>query len=126
VLRVINEQDHHTPSVYVPPSGTRGRLIIDGIDVGKILVQGSKSSWSFGHFSPADCFSRYAPLFGLWSLLMHEDEHAPLHQTTSAELAEAERQMDALHVEVRFDDENVRVPVGQLNIDGELVEWKIV
>ncbi|QOV87668.1 hypothetical protein [Humisphaera borealis] len=114
------------PKVFIPPAGTQACLIINGTDVGRIVVKGWESSWAFGTFTPLAAFSEYAPLFGVWSLLMHDDEHAPLHETASAALAEAERKMDALHAEVHFPDRDLRVPVGQLNIDGELIEWKML
>ena len=126
VTGVINDKGQHIPKTYVPPIGACARLLINGNDVGQIVVQGWDSSWAFGRFSPHDSFSQYAPVFGLWSLLMHDDEESPLHETASAALADAERQMDALHAEVLFAEHDLRIPVGQLNIDGELVEWKML
>ena len=99
--------------------------MINGTDVGSLVVQRIDSSWVFGRFTPAPSFSTYAPLFGIWSLLMHDDEDAPLHETASRELNEAERKMDALHIEARFVDQGATITVGQLNIDGDLVEWKM-
>jgi len=91
-----------------------------------VVVTGWDSSWSYGRFEPAEAFSQFAPFFGAWSLLMHDDEHKPLHRSVADALAEAERSLDSLHVEVHFDESNLRQAVAQLNIDGELVEWKQV
>lgn len=121
---MIPDHGQQTPKGFIPSPGSHARLIINGSEVGDVVVRGWDSSWAFGTFTPSDGFSKYAQVFGVWSLLMHNDEDAPLHETASAALAEAERQMDALHAEIHFVDRNFKMPIGQLNIDGELIEWK--
>ena len=60
-------------------------LFINGELVGNILVQGTEDSWSHGRFRPEAAFSRYAPLFGRWSLLLHADgPYERLSAATSA------------------------------------------
>lgn len=122
---MIHENRQHSPQTFLPPIDAVARLVINGTDVGSIHVQRTDSSWVFGRFTPAPSFSTYAPIFGVWSLLMHDDEDAPLHETASKALNAAERQMDALHIEARFINHGVTIKIGQLNIDGDLVEWKM-
>ena len=119
--------DEPTPDAinFIPTAGTVARLHIDDIDVGSIIVSGCDSTWTHGTFSPGAAFSRFAPIFGQWSLLMHDDEDRPLHPTASTALADAERQMDALHVKLHFPDLDVWQIVRQLNIDGKTAEWKV-
>ncbi len=117
---IHESENHHRHHNFIPPHGTTARLLINGKDVGSLIVHGYDSTWSHGKFSPDALF------FGQWSLLMHEDEHAPLHRETSAALAEAERQMDALHIEIHYPEHNIRQHVGSLNIDGDTAEWKQV
>jgi hypothetical protein len=107
-----------------PPVGSTGRLHLDGRDVGEIVVERWDASWTYGRFTPNDAFASFATLFGRWSLLMHEDEGEPLHQAASAALAEAERQMDALHARVHFPGTGAWRVARQINIDGGTVEWK--
>ena len=117
-------QDKPDASNFVPVAGTVARLHIDGREVGSIIVGGINSTWTYGQFTPGDCFAEFATLFGRWSLLMHEDEDRPLHPTASTALADAERQMDSLHVKLHFPDAGVWQLVRQLNIDGQTIEWK--
>ena len=114
----------HGHGPFVPMKGTRARLLLDGREVGGIVVAGGDSHNWYGTFTPGEPFAEFAPLFGRWSLLMHEDEGAPLHRAAAAALADAERQMDALHVEVHYVDADVRHPVREVSIDGGVVEWR--
>lgn len=104
--------------------GTRGELHLNGRRVGDISVAGWDASWTFGRFEPGDDFSAFAPVFGRWSLLMHEDEAEPLSRAASEELRDAEREMDAIRARVFFPADGIWHDVAQLNIDGELIEWK--
>ena len=94
-----------------------------GKPVGRVDVKGWEDSWGLGEFSPAEHFSSYAPLFGLWSLLMHADEKR-LSREASQELSLAESQLDAIKVRLFFLQNEEWVDVAQLTIDGQLLEWK--
>ena len=106
--------------------GTRVRLHLDGEHVGDVIIQGWDASWTYGVFEPAEGFAAFAPVFGGWSLLMHEDEHRPLDPVAAEELREAERRMDRIRARVYFPDYDAWHDVAQLNIDGTLIEWKEV
>ncbi|HEX8911879.1 MAG TPA: hypothetical protein VF796_05935 [Humisphaera sp.] len=123
---MLSERHDHTPKPFIPPTGAAAHLHIDGKLVGTIEVTGWDSTWTHGRFTPTDGFAPYATVFGRWSLLMHEDEHAPLHGAAQAALADTERQIDMLHVRVYFPKEDQWHEVRQLNIDGGTVEWKEV
>lgn len=107
-------------------AGTRAALHLNGVCVGDLLVQGCDTSWTYGIFRPTEAFSRFATVFGRWSLLMHEDERLPITREVSHELCEIERLMDTIHARVYFPDHDVWHEVAQLNIDGSLIEWKEV
>ena len=117
-------QAPHARVPFVAAKGSRARLLLDGREVGNIVVGGGNTGSMYGTFTPCELFADFAPLFGRWSLLMHEDEDAPLHRSTAAALADAERQLDALHVEVHYLDPDVRQPVQEVSIDGGVVEWR--
>jgi hypothetical protein len=106
--------------------GTHATLHLNGSAVGAIVVQGHDTSWTYGQFQPLAAFGPFAPIFGTWSLLMHDDEHQPLTIAAAHELREAERAMDSLRARVHFPDDDVWHDVAQLNIDGTLIEWKEV
>ena len=100
-------------------------MLIQGKHVGDVIVRGVKSSWGYGRFTPSRAFSEFAPLFGTWSLLMHADEQSPvLSDAASEELRDLEYKIDHLKVELHWVEEDVRLRVSQLNIDGDLIEWK--
>lgn len=123
---MIQHQPDPNAACFVPIPGSIARLQIDGQDVGSIVVKGCVSTWTHGTFTPGDSFSKYATLFGRWSLLMHDDEDRPLHPSASTALADAEREIDALHVKLYYPQANVWQSVRQLNIDGETAEWKVI
>jgi hypothetical protein len=103
------------------------RLRINGIDVGRVTVQSFADSWGFGQFEPGAGFAEFAPLFGNWSLLMHaDDDEARLSPAASEELRRAEFAIDALRAQLLLDQTGDTIDVGQLNIDGSLVEWKVL
>lgn len=106
--------------------GAHATLHLNGSAVGAIIVQGQDTSWTYGEFQPLAGFGRFAPIFGRWSLLMHDDEHQPLTIAAAHELREAERAMDTLRARIYFPDHDVWHNVAQLNIDGPLIEWKEV
>lgn len=108
-------------------SHNTARLCINGKDVGRVTVQSSADSWGFGQFEPAAGFTEFATLFGNWSLLMHADDGEDrLSSAASDELRRAEFAIDALQAQLHFDRTGDALDVGQLNIDGKLVEWKVL
>lgn len=104
--------------------GTAAILHLDGQSVGAVMVQGWDASWTFGQFTPDAAFSAFAPIFGRWSLLMHEDEAEPLSADAADALRDAENQMDRVRARVYFPADDAWHDVAQLNIDGGLIEWK--
>lgn len=102
----------------------KGRLHLEGKDVGSIVVGGNDSAWTYGQFTPAEGFAAFASLFGRWSLIMHEDEDRPLHPSAQEVLNDAERRMDSLHAKIYFLEQDVWQRVRQISIDGNDVEWR--
>jgi hypothetical protein len=104
-----------------------GRLFLNGKHVGDVVVKSRADSWGFGDFAPNAAFAEFAPLFGQWSLLMHADDNDPqLSNAASEALREAELAIDALEAILLLDSPPERLVLGQINIDGPLVEWKVV
>jgi hypothetical protein len=100
------------------------RLYLNGVDVGTVTVKGWDGAWGLGAFQPASTFPRFAPHFGLWSLLMHTDESDDsISEAATEELRRTERQIDALHAELVLVETGQRRPITQLTIDGDMVEW---
>ena len=100
-------------------------LFINDKHVGEILVQGWEASWGWGHFKPGDGFSEFAPVFGRWSLLMHAgDDERDVSAPTRDELRDAEYAIDALRAKLFLVKTQQWREIGQINIDGGLVEWK--
>lgn len=99
-------------------------LHLDGEHVGAIVVERSHDSWTFGRFTPNDNFVPFAQRFGWWSLLIHEDAGESLNRRTALELRRAEKALDSLHVRLREADTDTWHAVWQINIDGQLAEWK--
>ncbi len=117
------EGQKHPASRWQP--GATGTVHLNGVPVGTVTVTGYDTSWGFGVFHPGDRFARFAPAFGLWSALMHADrDDRPLSRATSDALVTAENAMDALKAKLYFPEDAAWVDVFQLNIDGELLEWK--
>ena len=93
--------------------------------VGDVTPQRKDDAWTCGQFRPCAAFSSFAPLFGRWSLLMHADgrfEH--LSPAARDELRKAEIEIDSLHVKLHFYQSDEWIRIGQLNIDGAMIEWK--
>jgi len=98
---------------------------LNGEAVGTLTVTGSDASWGFGRFRPDAGFAAFATAFGTWSLLMHADgTDRPLSRVVSDELALAENRIDRIKARLFFPADDAWVDVFQLNIDGELLEWK--
>ena len=105
--------------------GATGVVHLNGVAVGTVTVTGYDTSWGFGTFRPDGRFARFAPAFGLWSRLMHADgDGRPLSRATSTALVRAENAMDAIKARLFFPADGAWVDLFQLNIDGELLEWK--
>jgi len=115
VLLVLNRLPKHA------------ELYLQGIPVGYVEVSRCADSWQFGSFQPLREFSRFAPLFGEWSLLIHADENEmQLSRAASDELRKLEFAIDALHAELLVPETGQRLHVDQLNIDGDLIECKVI
>lgn len=100
-------------------------LLLNGQDVGTVHTRRWSTSWGFGDFSPNTTFSRFAPLYGRWSLLMHaEDDRDQLSRDAIEELAEAEAMLDGIRAQLIFENDPQAIDVATLIIDGDEVEWK--
>jgi hypothetical protein len=109
------------------PTSATGRLFLKNKDVGAVRSRGEADSWSFGDFEPNKAFSEFATLFGSWSLLMHAEEgDAKMSDAAAEELRRTENAIDALRARLYFPERNEWVEVVQLNIDGKLIEWKVL
>jgi len=106
-------------------SSCRARLYIDGIEVGAVAVKGWEGAWGIGEFDAGEAFARFAPRFGLWSMLMHEDDGADrLSDAALQELRRVECELDSLRAELVLCETAERRRIRQLNIDGPMIEWK--
>jgi hypothetical protein len=106
-------------------SPRQAELHLNGTAVGTVIAEGISDSWEYGNFQPNSNFGNFAQLFGVWSLLIHEDDgkdQAP--QEALEELAKAENAIDRVAAELHWRDSDERTSIAQLNIDGELIEWK--
>jgi hypothetical protein len=102
-----------------------GRLFLNRVPVGSIIVRGHDGSWTFGDFTPEEGFSQFAPVFGRWSLLMHADgANERLSEAASEELRQTEFAIDSIRAMLLLDSSEEYRPLRQLNIDGPLIEWK--
>jgi hypothetical protein len=100
-------------------------LFLNGTPVGRVLCKGSDHAWHFGEFEPNANFASFAALFGRWSLLMHADEDSDrLTAAASDELRETELAIDRIRARLRLVDTDAWHDIQQLNIDGELIDWK--
>ena len=103
---------------------TMAELYLNGKRVGTVNVRGLESSWGIGDFQPDEAFSAFAPVFGQWAMLMHEDPERQITPAASEELSAAERAMDSIRARLFFPDRDEWRDVRQINIDADLVEWK--
>ncbi|CAN5459713.1 hypothetical protein BH10PLA1_BH10PLA1_05900 [soil metagenome] len=111
-------------SLRMKKLSAHAELFIDDVRVGEVELRGMDTSWSFGQFKPFACFSKFAPYFGQWSMLMHEDEKQALHEAASEELRRVEYAIDRLKIRMFFPEDDKWVRVTQVNIDGPMIEWK--
>jgi hypothetical protein len=101
------------------------RLYINDQAVGEVTVQRRGASWSHGQFVPGSAFEKFAPLFGRWARLIHDDgKYAALSEEVSEGLRHIEFDMDRLHAKVHLISTDEWVMCTQLNIDGSMIEWK--
>jgi hypothetical protein len=106
-------------------SGETARLYLNNTLVGVVVVQRQEDSWAHGRFEPGPEFAQFAPLFGQWSLLMHADgEFDRLSPEAGEELRRIEFEIDGLRAKLHFAETDQWLRCAQLNIDGELIEWK--
>lgn len=103
--------------------GSVATLHLNGQPVGTVTVTGWDTSWRFGRFSPGPGFGPFAPAFELWSILLHGGT-GRIDRSTAADLAVVENAMDRMRARLWFGDDGAWVTAFQLNIDGELLEWK--
>jgi hypothetical protein len=107
------------------PAGVHAELFLNDQRVGNVLIKGENNSWHFGEFQPEPEFAYFAPLFGRWSLLMHADEDADrLTDAASDELRQIEMEIDRLRAKLRILETGEWKDLQQVNIDGELIDWK--
>lgn len=103
------------------------RLFINDTEVGSVALRHSADSWGMGDFVPNDAFTRFAPLFGAWSLIMHEDDGGGrIDAAILEELHRAEAALDKLRVKLRRTDRDEWIDVDQVVIDGPMIEWRIM
>jgi hypothetical protein len=107
------------------PPDRHAELYLNDQLVGIVEVRSSDNSWHFGVFTPHAEFVPFAPLFGRWSLLMHADEDANrLTSAASQELRETEIAIDRLRAKLHFPATGRWCELQQINIDGDLIDWK--
>ena len=103
----------------------KAELYLNGVHVGTVQTHGASASWEYGDFTPNDSFSKFAGIFGVWSLLIHDkDGRSRMSPEALEELREAEAAIDSLKAELRWLDPAATTTLEQVNIDGTLIEWK--
>ena len=103
----------------------QARLYLDDVFVGTVTLRGAEHSWRYGTFRPGEGFAAFATLFGRWSLLIHADDRSDrLSPAAAEELRDVEYAIDHVRAMLYWPGLDQWVPVLQLNIDGELIEWK--
>ena len=123
-MALASASDWHQPAPLVRACytlGACGELYLNGVAVGSVVVTGYDTSWGFARFRRGPGFEPFAPAFDLWSILLHEGTDR-LDRSTAANLAVVENAMDRIRARLRFADG--WVDLAQVNIDGELLEWK--
>ncbi len=114
-----------SPKQHSHPRTGPAILLLNGEPVGTVHARRWDTSWGFGEFCPSEAFSNYAPMYGMWSLLMHaDDETAALSRDTIEELAKAEAMLASIRAQLVFVADQHRIDVAELTIDGDQLEWK--
>jgi hypothetical protein len=104
---------------------SKAELYLNGIHVGHVTAHGVSASWEYGDFTPTESFSKFAGIFGVWSLLIHDkDGRSRMSPEALEELREAEAAIDSLRAELRWINPAGIDTLEQVNIDGALIEWK--
>jgi hypothetical protein len=104
------------------PRNAQADLFLDDTHVGVVTVQGQRNNWTFARFEANEAFGQFAILFGQWLMLMHEDGH--ITRAASDELRRTEHAIDALRARLRVHKTGEWHALGEINIDGAMVEWK--
>ncbi len=113
---------NHLHRLRLRSVGERAELFLDDAPVGTVTVSGADGSWGFGRFRPGPAFAPFAAAYRTWSALLHAG--ARLTAETSVELARIENRLDRIKGRLFFPADGAWVEVVQLNIDGDLLEWK--
>ncbi|MGA2231220.1 MAG: hypothetical protein ABSH22_10010 [Tepidisphaeraceae bacterium] len=104
----------------------QAQLFLNGEPVGHVDAEGFSDGWAFGKFKPSDGFSQFAPIFGVWAMLIHEDDDRDRASEEALDaLRVAEASIDALKAELLWMDTQQRQRLRQLTIDGPLIEWSL-
>jgi hypothetical protein len=110
------------------PKGSEGLreaiLWLQGRPVGHVVACGRDGPWHFGWFVPAASFESFAPQFAAWAQLMRAGGEGPLTADQRAQLTRIERSLDTLRAWLVEPGRTARRTIAQLNIDGDLIEWK--
>ena len=100
-------------------------LLLDGREVGLVVVYDESPAWAFGRFMPMDGFDPFSLMFGRWSLFLHEDDmDGHVSSLVRRELREIEQEIDQHRAELRWLDTGEQRLIRQVNIDGALIEWR--
>jgi hypothetical protein len=104
----------------------QAQLSLNGKAVGEVSADAASDAWGFGRFTPGEEFSSFAPIFGAWSLLIHQDDDdGRVREETLDGLRFAEAAIDAIRAELFWLDTRQRTPLRQITIDGGLIEWNL-
>ena len=110
----------------MPQAGAHADLYLDDKLVGNVVVQRTEDSWAHGQFKPNNAFSDFAEAFGRWSLLMHADGAGEkMSEAAGDELRQVEYEIDRMKARLFFPETEKWLKCAQINIDGELIEWKL-
>ncbi len=106
-------------------TGDIATLYLNDKPVGTVTPRGASDSWSWGEFAAGPGFAEFAPIFGMWSLMMHADEPSKrLSREAADELRSAEVAIDSIRAKLHWQQLDRWVRIGQINIDDKLIEWK--
>src|SRR5688572_6553683 len=99
-LTITKSHTRHCRSMTMAHLG-EAKLYINDEQVGEVVVQRIGPSWSHGEFHPVEAFSRFAPLFCRWSLLLHAGgQYERLSTAVGESLRKAEFEIDRLHAKM--------------------------
>jgi hypothetical protein len=102
-----------------------GVLYLEGRPVGRVSLVGRDGPWCFGHFTPDQEFWAFDRYFRVWSELLHAgSDGQPLSDGVREKLSALEKSIDQLRATIHLTDADERHEITELNIDGEMIEWK--